>query len=71
LRCCGTYFGDLMVSSIKRDLGVKDLGTVIPAHGGLLDRFGSLILVSPAVFHFVGYLVGFGLDQTARVLSGG
>lgn len=64
-------FGDLMVSSIKRDLGIKDLGVIIPAHGGLLDRFDSLILVAPAVFHYVGYFVGFGLDQAPRIFSGG
>ncbi len=62
--------GDLMLSSIKRDLGIKDMGTVIPGHGGLLDRFNSLLLVSPAVFHYVGYYVGFGLDQPSRVITG-
>lgn len=59
--------GDLVLSSIKRDLGIKDMGTVIPGHGGLLDRFNSLLLVSPTVFHYVGYYVGFGLDQPARL----
>jgi len=62
--------GDLMLSSIKRDLGIKDMGAVIPGHGGLLDRFNSLLLVSPAVFHYVGYYVGFGLDQPTRVITG-
>lgn len=61
-------YGDLVMSSIKRDLGIKDMGVVIPGHGGLLDRFDSLILVSPAIFHYVGYFRGFGLDQPTRIL---
>jgi phosphatidate cytidylyltransferase len=62
--------GDLMLSSIKRDLGLKDMAATIPGHGGLLDRFDSLILVAPAVFHYVGYYVGFGIDQTTRIITG-
>ena len=62
--------GDLMLSSIKRDIGIKDMGATIPGHGGLLDRFDSLILVSPAFFHYVGYFRGFGLEEPARIFTG-
>ncbi|MFO0876897.1 MAG: phosphatidate cytidylyltransferase [Gemmataceae bacterium] len=64
-------FGDLMLSSIKRDLGIKDMAATIPGHGGLLDRFDSVILVAPAVFHYINYFVGVGTDQLPNVLTGG
>lgn len=62
--------GDLMLSSVKRDLGIKDMGHTIPGHGGLLDRFDSILLVAPAVFHYVHYYIGFGTDQPTRMFTG-
>ncbi len=63
--------GDLTLSSIKRDLGIKDMSATIPGHGGILDRFNSMLLVAPAVFHLLNYVLpGIGQAQAQRLMTG-
>ena len=47
------FVGDVVVSAIKRDMGVKDMGQAIPGHGGVLDRVDSLAMTTPIFFHLV------------------
>ncbi|MFN5653070.1 MAG: phosphatidate cytidylyltransferase [Flavobacteriia bacterium] len=53
LIACSGFVGDIIVSAIKRDFGLKDTGNAIKGHGGILDRIDSLAISSPCFFYFV------------------
>ena len=50
--------GDLAASAIKRNRGIKDYGKLIPGHGGILDRFDSVIFTSPIIFYLAKMILG-------------
>lgn len=52
-----SQLGDLSASSIKRRTGIKDYGNLIPGHGGIMDRFDSVLFVAPYLYIYIAYIL--------------
>lgn len=58
ISCVMGFAGGLVMSAIKRDRGIKDFGSTIPGHGGIMDRLDSLCFAAPVFFHAVRFFYG-------------
>lgn len=54
-----SIFGDLAASGIKRNHNVKDYGNIIPGHGGIMDRFDSMVFIAPVIFYTLTFVMNF------------
>jgi phosphatidate cytidylyltransferase len=55
--CILAPLGDLSESTVKRELGIKDMSSLIPGHGGIMDRFDSMFFTAAVSYYFLRYFV--------------